>query len=69
MIQRVRRLALIVGFALLGTFITVMTVHYMLPMDPLEPAALIDYRTLFGVVFVVICGLVGIAHTVGQRQA
>ena len=66
---RVRQLALIVGLALLGTFITVMTVHYMLPFDPLEPEPLINHRVLFAIVFVVICGALGITYVIASRES
>ncbi len=66
---RVRQLALIVGLALLGTFITVMTVHYMLPFDPLEPEPLINHRVLFAIVFVVICGALGITYVIARRES
>ena len=66
---RVRQLALIVGLALLGTFITVMTVHYMLPFDPLDPEPLINHRVLFAIVFVVICGSLGITYVIANRES
>ena len=66
---RVRQLALIVGLALLGTFITVMTVHYMLPFDPLDPEPLINHRVLFAIVFVVICGALGITYVIANRES
>ena len=66
---RVRRLALVFGLALLGTFITVMTVHYLLPFDPFDPEPLINYRVLFAIVFVVICGALGIAYVIASRES
>ena len=66
--QRVRRFALDVGLSLLGTFAIVMAVHFMLPMDPLDPEPLISYRLLFAIVFVVIVASITITHSASRRQ-
>ena len=66
---RVRQLALILGLGLLGSFITVSSVQFLLPFDPLEPEPLIDHRLLFAIVFVVICGALSIANVVGRRES
>ena len=66
---RVRQLALVFGLSLLGTFITVMTVHYLLPFDPLEPEPLINYRLLFAIVFLVIYGAVSITYAIASRES
>ena len=66
---RVRQLALIVGLGLLGSFITVMVVHYLLPFDPFDPEPIINYRVLFAIVFVVMCGALSITHVIGRRES
>ena len=66
---RVRQIALVVGLGLLGSFITVMVVHYLRPFDPLDPEPTINYRVLFAIVFVVICGTLSIANIAGRRES
>ena len=66
---RLRQLTLVVGLGLLGTFITVMAVHYLLPIDPLDPEPLINYRVLFAIVFIVIGGALGIATRIVSRES
>lgn len=66
---RTRQLALVFGLGLLGTFITVMTVNYLLPFDPLNPEPLINHRLLFAVVFVVISSALGITYVVASRKS
>ncbi|MCE2407455.1 MAG: hypothetical protein J4G19_08135 [Pseudomonadales bacterium] len=68
MMARARQLALILGLAMLVSFITVMTVHYLLPVDPLNPEPVINYRALFAIVFVVMCGALGVSHAVARRE-
>ena len=66
---RLRQFALVIGLGLLGSFITVMSVHYLLPIDPLNPEPLIDHRLLFVIVFVVICGALSITNVVARRES
>lgn len=66
---RLRHLALVVGLGFLGSFITVMCVHFLLPIDPLNPEPLINHRLLFAIVFVVICGVLSITLVVGRRES
>ena len=65
--QRVREIALIVGLSLLGTFAIVMGVYLLLPMDPLNPEPLINYRAVFAIVFVVMIAALTISHRFGNR--
>ena len=62
-----RQAAVLVGFALLSSFITVMVVYYMVPVDPLDPEPILSYRILFSVVFVVSLATLTIVHAVGRR--
>lgn len=66
---RLRHLALVIGLGLLGSFITVMTVHFLLPFDPLDPEPLINHRLLFAIVFVVTCGALSITDVIARREA
>ena len=65
---RLRLVALVAGLGLLGSSITVMAVHYLLPIDPLEPDPLINHRVLFAIVFVVICSTLTVTYRVAQRE-
>ncbi len=67
--DRARRIALTLGLALLGAFITVMTVHYLLPFDPFNTDASINFHLLFVIVFVVIFGIATIAHNSGRHSS
>lgn len=64
-----RSIALVLGLALLGTFIVVMTVHYLLPLDPLNPEPQINYRALFAAAFVTLTVALGITHLVSRRSS
>lgn len=66
---QLRTMALVFGLSLLGSFITVMTVHYLLPFDPFDPEPLINYRVLFVIVFFVIWGAVSIARVYASRES
>ena len=67
--NRARQLALLIGLSLLGSFITVMIVHYMLPFDPFTTEPLINYRILFVTVVVVIGSALSITHVAARRTA
>lgn len=66
---RLRQVALVFGLGLLATFITVMVVHYLLPVDVFNPEPIINFRVLFAIVFVVICGALGITYVAGHRES
>ncbi|MYD44657.1 MAG: hypothetical protein F4W90_12320 [Gammaproteobacteria bacterium] len=62
-----RRIALLGGLALLGSFIAVMAVHFLLPVDPLNAEPLINYRVLFIIVFITFVLALTITQVLARR--
>ena len=67
--SRVRQLALVLGLGLLGSFVVVMVVHYLLPVDPLRIEPLVNFRLLFAIVFLVMCSALQISFVVARRES